>query len=485
MKYDFLTKIECHAKSRPHHQALVSNEKTLSYADLYHLVGNCIQILQRKNIGEQSVVGLSIPDEILHLITTLSLFAIGAKQITLASFDSLYLRTTIAKQVGVTHVISTDKKNTLENRNLLLLSNDMILNAGRPTEYLPGKRSFDNEEQLYLKTSGTTGNITIVGSSQCQLALQSQRHAPFNNERFLKLNSNEHNNTKRLHLYCLYQGGTCVIRGTSSEPLSRFCRQHNITWLELTRIHLADLARNFSKQGNRFFSKTKIIATGSSVPHKLRYSIHQKVTDKLYIRYACTEFGSISIFSLQDDPSAESVGRPSSGVVIEIVGDDDSKLPYGSIGKVRIMGPGMATHYVENKEKSALHFRNGWFYPGDMGCLKDDGTLTLHGRQDDMMIMNSLNIFPSEIERVLEQHPSIRIASAVGLPSEVHGQIPVAAVELNEHTHTTASDLKAYARERLALKAPRKILILKSLPYSLHGKVARQELIEIFTKEDV
>ncbi len=484
MKYNFLKKIEHHAKFLSHHQALVSNDKSLSYADLYQLIKNCTSILQQHDIGQGSIVGLSIPDEILHLIVSFSLLAVGAKQITLATHDSEPVRTNIAEQVCVTDIITTNKKYHLMNIGMILLSNDMVFRNTKQTNNISeGVILDDNEEQIYLRTSGTTGDINIVGFSQQQLALQSLRHTQYSDERFLKLNSTEHNNTKRHHLYCLYQGGTCIIRGTSSVPLSSFCHQHEVTWLELTRIHLADLARNFTPPQTKFFPETKIIATGSKIPYELRRTIQQRVTDKFYVRYGCTEFGSISFVLPDDHGPTESVGCPYSGVEIEIIGNDGEKLPSDMIGKIRIKADGMATHYVGNPEKSAHHFHDGWFYPGDMGSLRGDGTLTLHGRQDDMMIMNSLNIFPSEIEHVLEQHPSIKIACAVGIPSKVHGEIPVAAVELYDNVQTTAIELKAYARENLALKTPRKILILKSLPYSQQGKILRQKLIEIFCKE--
>jgi acyl-coenzyme A synthetase/AMP-(fatty) acid ligase len=99
-----------------------------------------------------------------------------------------------------------------------------------------------------------------------------------------------------------------------------------------------------------------------------------------------------------------------------------------------------------------------------------------------MMILNGINIFPGEIERVLERHPAVSIAAALPLASPVHGQIPVAAVELVEGAATTPLELQRYAREYLALRAPRRVIILKRMPRNSQGKILRREIAQAFEK---
>jgi acyl-CoA synthetase (AMP-forming)/AMP-acid ligase II len=99
-----------------------------------------------------------------------------------------------------------------------------------------------------------------------------------------------------------------------------------------------------------------------------------------------------------------------------------------------------------------------------------------------MMILNGINIFPGEIERVLERHPDVKVAAALPLTSVVHGQIPVAAVELVEAGSVTAGELQRFAREHLALRAPRRVIILPSLPRNSQGKILRREIALAFEK---
>jgi long-chain acyl-CoA synthetase len=140
----------------------------------------------------------------------------------------------------------------------------------------------------------------------------------------------------------------------------------------------------------------------------------------------------------------------------------------------------MATGYLGNPEATARRFRDGWFWSGDMGFLRSDGQLVINGRADDMMILNGVNIFPVEIERVLERHPAVLIAAALPIPSKVHGQIPVAAVELREGHAIGSVELQSYAREHLALRAPRRVLIMVALPRNSQGKIMRREIAQAF-----
>jgi acyl-coenzyme A synthetase/AMP-(fatty) acid ligase len=106
--------------------------------------------------------------------------------------------------------------------------------------------------------------------------------------------------------------------------------------------------------------------------------------------------------------------------------------------------------------------------------------LHVHGRIDDMMIMNGINIFPTEIERVLEAHPAVEAAAAFPIASRVHGQIPIAAVELRAGCTCTPAELLGHARDQLGLRAPRRVEILAALPRNAQGKVVRREIAGSF-----
>jgi len=481
----FIEKVFEHVTLQPNHDALVTDDSCISFEGLFQLILQGVLTLRKYKITEKSVVGISIKDETTHLIISLSLLALGAKQISLACHDTKTFRQELANFVGVTEIISLNKEYKLDGIELVLVGSSTFIKINgffEKSSVIVSQPLTD--EQVYLRTSGTSGAVGIVGLSQQQLAQQSFRFEDVKIQRLLKLASVEHNNGKKHRLFCVYQGGTNVfIKPGSLTNISNVCRKYKVTQLEVTRMHLSDLIYLSINNKTRFPAEIKVICAGSFVPLELRKEIRQKVTNSLFVRYGATEFGSIALCAPLSNKITGSKADIIKGVELEII-DGDKVLPSGVIGEVRIKGKGMVSSYFKNPEKSKKSFRNGWFYPGDLGCFQEDGSLILHSRKDDMMILNGVNVFPSEIEVLLECHPDVRIAVVVPILSKIHGDIPVAVVELKNFTKVSAAELKKFARDNLALKAPRKIIILSSIPYNKSGKVNKLEIMKLFQNKN-
>ena len=223
-----------------------------------------------------------------------------------------------------------------------------------------------------------------------------------------------------------------------------------------------------------------IRVSGSAVPYRVRHDIEVNLGSKLYVRYGSTESGTVSSAGPGEHDETESVGQVVAGLSVEVVDVEGAVLPVGQVGHIRMRGAGIAQGYFDGAEQTARRFRNGWYWPGDMGSFDEGGRLTIHGRADDMINLNGINIFPAEIENVLEAHPEVVSAAALPLQSSIHGQIPVAAVELRSGGVVTDRELVAYAREHLALRAPRRIIILEQLPRNSQGKILRREIAAKF-----
>jgi long-chain acyl-CoA synthetase len=182
----------------------------------------------------------------------------------------------------------------------------------------------------------------------------------------------------------------------------------------------------------------------------------------------------------KDHNKFESSGKPLKGVQIGIFDSNFSRLPNCSIGRIGMVIPGMANEYYKNPTQTAARFNNGWFFPGDTGFIQDDGSIVILAREDETIIMNGLNIFPKEIEQVLEAHPDVSNAVAVGIESRVHGTIPVAAVVLKPDVNLNPNELLLWSKELLALKSPKKIIVISKIPKSPEGKVLRKKVLDFF-----
>ncbi len=466
----FLDRLREHARQRPDHAACCDARGEWGYADLLSRVMAACGQLHRRGIGPESVVGLALDDEAEHLVATLGLLGVGARQIVLATHDPAPLHQELAARLRITHVLA---------RQGIAPPKDTVV-IEWPCAETPGDLDAapiaPATGRLILKTSGTTGTVNLVAFDEDQIAAQAARHADYRDERLLRLASIEHNNSKRHRLYCVWAGGSNVFRPANADVIE-FALRHRVSCLDIARMHAADLAGD--AEAHRL-DAIKLRTGGSSVPIGVRRAVLERVTRRLYVRYAATECGAIAMALPDDHDADESSGLPLPGVDLQVVGADGCALAPGESGEIRLRAPGMASGYVDSPMQSAQRFRDGWFHPGDMGTLRSDGQLIVQGRRDDMIVLNGLNIFPAEIERVLERHPSVAEAAALPLPSAVHGQIPVAAVVLRPDMDVTGAELRRYCHGHLGLRTPRRVLVMDQLPKNSQGKLVKRELAMAF-----
>ncbi|MBN9316085.1 MAG: long-chain fatty acid--CoA ligase [Devosia sp.] len=440
---------------------------SIGYAELLERVEAAAGGLAAAGIGGGSTVGISIADDLQHLIVALAAVRVGAWQVTLATHDPVRSRQHIAERVGVTQVIAADAADALPGIRSIAWP---VSGGAKVTDVAEGG--------VLLLTSGTTGAANLVPLSSHELLIQAARNSEYASGRLFKPAAIEHNNSKRHRLYCLAMGGTNVCRPAGPFDTIAYCRRHAVTTLDLSLMQAADLAAGSTSGA---LGDTAVRVSGSAVPYALRRRIEQNLARRLYVRYGSTESGTISIAGPGEHDETGSVGRVAPGLAVEIVDAAGAALPAGEVGHVRMRGAGIAQGYVDGAEQTAKRFRDGWFWPGDMGSLDEGGRLTIGGRADDMINLNGINIFPAEIEQVLEAHPDVAGAAALPLVSSIHGQIPVAAVELRPGGVVTDRELVAYAREHLALRAPRRIVVLDQLPRNSQGKILRREIAAKFS----
>lgn len=170
-----------------------------------------------------------------------------------------------------------------------------------------------------------------------------------------------------------------------------------------------------------------------------------------------------------------SVGKPIPGVEVLVVDEKDESVSVGEVGEVIARGPNIMRGYYNMPEETAAALRNGWLYTGDMGRFDEDGYLYIVERKKDLIIRGGLNVYPRDVEEVLNMHPAVMEAAVVGVPSEWMGEEVKAFVVTR--SAVDAETLMAYCRESLAnYKSPSVIEFVRSLPRNLMGKVDKKEL---------
>jgi malonyl-CoA/methylmalonyl-CoA synthetase len=198
-------------------------------------------------------------------------------------------------------------------------------------------------------------------------------------------------------------------------------------------------------------------------------------------RYGMTETAMICSNPLDGERRAGTVGFPLPGVEVRVADEtSDEPLPAGQIGAIQVRGPNVFAGYLGRPELNATEFcADGFFRTGDLGAFDDDGYLSILGRSKDLVISGGLNVYPKEVEDVLDALAGVEESAVVGLPDADFGEAVVAAVVLARGAELDAVALREAARERLApYKVPKQVMIVDALPRNTMGKVEKARLRE-------
>ncbi|BDX00878.1 acyl-CoA synthetase [Maricaulis maris] len=173
-----------------------------------------------------------------------------------------------------------------------------------------------------------------------------------------------------------------------------------------------------------------------------------------------------------------SVGKPQLLIDARIATPDGTPLPQGETGEVQFFGPGLTPGYWHRDEETAKLFTpDGWLKSGDLGRFDSDGYCFIAGRIKEMYISGGENVYPAEVENVLDEHPAILESAVSGVDDEKWGEVGCAHLILRAGETTSAEALRSWCCERLAgYKVPRHFLIAEDFPRTAAGKVQKHLL---------
>ncbi|MDQ7032636.1 MAG: long-chain fatty acid--CoA ligase [Desulfonauticus sp.] len=154
-------------------------------------------------------------------------------------------------------------------------------------------------------------------------------------------------------------------------------------------------------------------------------------------------------------------------------------LPPGKIGELIIKGPQIMKGYWNKPDETASALRNGWLYTGDIAYMDEEGYFFIVDRKKDLIISGGYNIYPREIDEVLYEHPKVKEAVTVGIPSPTRGEIVKAYIVPKDGVTLTKAEIIKFCKEKLAnYKVPRQIEFRDTLPKTMVGKILRRALRE-------
>ena len=198
-------------------------------------------------------------------------------------------------------------------------------------------------------------------------------------------------------------------------------------------------------------------------------------------RYGMTETNMNTSNPYVGERRAGTVGFPLPGVALRIMADGAEVAP-GAVGGIEVRGPNVFSGYWQMPEKTREELRpDGWFITGDLGKRDADGYVHIVGRAKDLVITGGYNVYPKEVELVLDEVPGVLESAVIGLPHPDFGEAVFAVIVLNKGTVITVDAVLAAVQDRLArFKQPKAAVIVADLPRNTMGKVQKNLLRETY-----
>jgi len=206
---------------------------------------------------------------------------------------------------------------------------------------------------------------------------------------------------------------------------------------------------------------------------------------KIVERYGMTEAGIITSANVNRPRRAGDVGWPLPDVRLRIASSDDTELPRGETGEIQIKGPGLFKGYWRKPEKTAEEFTaDNFFKTGDLARVDSGGMVAIVGRAKDMMISGGFNVYPKEIETLIDGLPGVAESAVVGMPHPEFGEAGLAVVIASDgaaqiNTHAMREALKTNLAN---YKVPKLIVVATELPRNAMGKVQKSLLRDSYTE---
>ncbi|SDV48046.1 class I adenylate-forming enzyme family protein [Chitinasiproducens palmae] len=345
--------------------------------------------------------------------------------------------------------------------------------------YQPG----DDDVAVIMYTSGSTGRpkgVMLTHRGQVWSVAARLPERSLASERFIVAAPLFHMNGLASVQFALAAGASVVLQAQfKASEFVRAIGRHDVTWITSVPTMMALAVRETDALRDIDTSKVHYIRLGSAATtRQMRDSVRAAFPNAtLAGGYGTTESGPITFGPTQGRAVPDgALGWPLPNVDVRLVGADGADDPRA--GELWVRTPANMKGYLNLPEKTAsVLLPEGWYRTGDMFEVGKDGAYRFVGRVDDMFNCGGENIYPGEVEQVLEQMPAILQACVVAIPDELKGQKPVAFVVLRERLSASEDEIKAFVLARApAYQHPRAVHFLQSMPLASTNKVDRKQL---------
>ena len=464
------------AETRGTHPAVIFKGDTISHARFARLVQGYAARLAADGVGQGALVGVGLTDRPAHLVMLFAVMRVGAVIVPVDCRWTEAETTSLATHFALDYLVQEPDTPTIDGPRRITIDRTWEDGAAKVEGKAPLVKAPELPMILSL-SSGTTGRPTGPLLTHAQMWARTENQLAtltfHQHDRYLLATPLYFGGGRAFALTHFLIGATLILCPPpyTPEELARTAERTNATSTFLVPTLIRRLLEQPPEVLERFKSLRLLVSSGAPLHATERAEIESRLCAGFIEYFASTEGGGISVMVPSErDGRLDSVGRAAFRVELQVVDDTHTPLPPDGVGRVRYRGPGVATGFFRDPEKSNEAFHQSWFYPGDLGRLDEEGFLTLLGRAKSVIIRGGANIYPLEIERALELHPQVTEAAVFGLPDPEMGEEICATVVAAEGV--SEDTLRAHCRDILApYKQPRHIRFTDALPRNTGGKI--------------
>jgi long-chain acyl-CoA synthetase len=286
----------------------------------------------------------------------------------------------------------------------------------------------------------------------------------------------------------LYLGSTSVI-AESIQPFSDVIKlifKYRVKAFVAVPPIFAALLRVPFWRPLKFLNPVRLCICGAAaLPVPVLHKFEEKFGIPLMEGYGLTEASPVVCLNPEGKRLPGSIGKPLPGIELRFVDDDGKDVPTGEIGEICLRGGNVMQGYYRQEEATRSAFLDDarqWLRTGDLGHQDAEGYVFISDRKKDLIIVKGLNVYPKEVEDVLQSHPAVNEAAVIGIQDETGDEIIRAFVTLKEGAQAEKQELLRLCRGQLApYKCPRDLEIRKDLPKNTLGKILKRSLRNEFT----
>jgi len=478
------------AAETPFSLAYIDPQKTVTYGALNDLVERAGASIRHAGLAQWEPAGLFFSDQLLTLAFALAAVRFGHPILLLQPNRGESAVNLALTKSNTSHIFTDRSASTFVQAETHLISDvNALAQSSLPA---PEDQPIAWPESLPVICflgSGTTGEPKVIAqgaeSVLHAMTLDMMIGPASPRDRILSLADLCYYTSLRPALGTISKFGTVVTVSniTSVPKLITFCQRVKVDHISMGHLHGMALLKDLTSQKPLLPELKSLVLSASPIPGVMREHFIKQLSPNLRIVYGTNEFGNATHLNYAGRTSVNpaSVGAAMEGVKIRVVDSSGTEVPVGEVGELELNSGAKFFGYLTGEENPMNS--DGWFKPGDLGSVNADGEVIFAGRADDMMIYNGINIYPREIEYVLEQNTLLKEVAVVAVPSSVHGDLPIAFVSSSQNDLDVTALLKE-AERSLGTKAPKRIIKLDALPRNTAGKILKRELVQMITSDD-